>query len=102
MTDLIQCGTSELRGITSYFAGSKMLPNAAIPITNWPVAPGDTIQAEVDEVSAGEWDIDLNDFTEGRYYSQDWNYDAPGTSAEWVQEAPEVWEVNSPWPTSPR
>lgn len=91
-TDLIQCGTSEQSsgGITSYFAWIEMLPNASIPITNAPVAPGDTIQAEVDEVSAGEWDIYIDDLTQGWYYSQDWNYDAPGTSAEWVQEAPEV------------
>jgi hypothetical protein len=87
-TTLIQAGTAQetANGQTSYSAWWETLPQAATPL--WPVAPGDTIQASIVETSANNWTISIQDVTTHQPSTIAVSYATPGTSAEWIQEAP--------------
>jgi hypothetical protein len=93
--NLIQTGTSQDTS-DGYYAWWEILPLYAVMITNSngspaPVAPGDQMTGSVEETpTAGTWTIYLDDVTEGWYYEQNFTYDGPGTSAEWIEESPTV------------
>jgi hypothetical protein len=88
---LIQTGTSQASGggDTRYFAWYELLPGDAIPIDGT-VSPGDVMQAMITEESAGVWEIGIEDVTASWEYSNSFDYTTPGTSAEWIEEAPTV------------
>jgi hypothetical protein len=87
-TSLIQTGTAQetASGQTIYYAWWETLPAAATQL--WPVAPGDTMQASVTETSQDHWTIAIQDVTSHQVFSNNVVYSTPGTSAEWIEEAP--------------
>ena len=87
---LIQVGTAQdtSNGTTTYDDWYEILPANETLITS--VSPGDHIQASVNENSPGTWTIAITDITSGQSFSQAFAYSGPGTSAEWVEEAPKV------------
>lgn len=93
-SDLIQTGTAQDPG-QGYSAWWEILPAPAVTIVSAggspaPVAPGDRMSASVSEVAPGTWSIALSDSTENWSFQQDFAYSGPGTSAEWIEEAPTV------------
>lgn len=93
--DLIQTGTSQDTS-DGYYAWWEILPLYAEMITTAdgtpaPVAPGDQMVGSVKEtVTPGTWTIYLDDVTQDWYFQQNFTYDGPGASAEWIEEAPSV------------
>jgi Peptidase A4 family/IPT/TIG domain len=93
---LIQTGTDQLSGPdfggVQYLPWIELLPGAQEVIGNGygpaPVGPGDLMTASIFENSPGLWTIDLNDTTQNWYFSQAFSYSTPGTTAEWIEEAP--------------
>jgi hypothetical protein len=85
---VIQTGTAQnvTSGRTSYYAWYELFPQP--PVTLGLVAPGDVIQASISLMSPGTWSISLADVTSGQSASGPVSYSGPGTSAEWIEEAP--------------
>ena len=105
-SNLIQTGTEEdyYNGAAHYNAWWEILPasETALP-TSYPIGAGDRMSASIYETSSTVstgfffrrttehvWDITLSDTTRGWSYTTKQGYNGPGTSAEWVVEAPEV------------
>src|SRR5579875_2765446 len=90
--DLIQTGTGQdtANGATQYYAWWEVLPAAETTITTMTVAPGNAMSSSVVEVAAGSWRITLKDHTTGVTFTKTVGYNGPGTSAEWIEEAPTV------------
>jgi hypothetical protein len=83
---LIQTGT-EMDSDGTYHAWWEILPAPETPV--FPVSPGDHMQASI--VKGGTmWTITLKDTTSGQSFSAAKLYLGPGTSAEWIVEAPTV------------
>lgn len=85
-------------GIGSYDAWYEMFGDSNVnggaevelPPATYPVAPGDTINASVNE-SGGVWTLALADPTESWNFSTNIGFDlAQQSSAEWIIERPEV------------
>ena len=97
---LIQTGTAQDSGPDSsdppgpYYAWVELLPNQPGVIGNSsgpaPVVPGDVMAASIVETSTDEWTIDIDDTTQNWSFSQEFSYDTPGDTAEWIEEAPTV------------
>jgi hypothetical protein len=88
-SDLIQTGTeSDANG--QYYAWWEILPAAETPIDSVSVSPGDSITASVQQDSGTTWTINLTDNTNGQSFSTQQDYDGPGQSVEYIQEAPEI------------
>jgi len=89
-SSLIQAGTAQdtANGTTTYDDWYEILPANETLIAA--VAPGDHIQASINENSPGTWTIAITDITSGQSFSQAFAYDGPGTSAEWIEESPKV------------
>ena len=85
---LIQTGTAQdiSRGGASYFAWVEILPQPAQEIG--PVSPGDEMSASIVSDSPGTWTIAIADTTRHESISLPVGYSGPGTSAEWIEEAP--------------
>jgi hypothetical protein len=106
-SDLIQTGTEQdyYNGSAHYSAWWEILPAAETTISDT-VSPGDSMTASITktatEVTVGsggrrgrttteyEWEITLKDVTQGWSFTTPQAYSGPGTSAEWIVEAPEV------------
>jgi hypothetical protein len=88
--NLIQTGTEQdtLFGITRYYAWWEILPAAETQITAFTVKPGDKMTASITKGSSG-WTIKISDSRSGSF-SIVKAYGGPATSAEWIEEAPEV------------
>jgi len=54
------------------------------------ITPGDVMTASVRQTSPGTWLISIADTTSGATFTRTIAYSGPGTSAEWVEEAPTV------------
>ncbi|HEX4176547.1 MAG TPA: G1 family glutamic endopeptidase, partial [Acidimicrobiales bacterium] len=97
-SSLIQTGTAQNSGPgwggTQYDAWVELLPGAPGIIGNSsgpaPVAPGDVMSASIVEGSPNIWTITIGDATQGWSFSQPFSYSTPGTTAEWIEEAPTV------------
>ena len=106
-SELIQTGTEEdyYNGSAHYDAWWEILPAAetAISTRAYPVSPGDQMSAQIWEtsttVSTGHfrhqstehvWQIAIADTTKGWHFQTGQAYNGPGTSAEWILEAPSV------------
>jgi hypothetical protein len=70
-----------------------VLPKASVELGV--VSPGDHITVKIDEPVTGIWAISVDDLTQGTDWSNSVAYNAPGTSAEWVEEAPTLSGNNS-------
>jgi hypothetical protein len=88
---LIQAGVAEQYSAASntylVYAWVEELPAPARPIPLAVVA-GDQVTVTISQVSVGEWDIAVKDDSTGQQYSIDVPYSGPGSSAEWIVEAP--------------
>jgi Peptidase A4 family len=88
-SDLIQTGTeSDANG--QYYAWWEILPAAETPIDSVAVSPGDTMTASVQQDGGSTWTISITDESNGQNFSTQQNYDGPGQSVEYIQEAPEI------------
>jgi hypothetical protein len=93
--DLIQAGVTALggSGTTSYEAwwetvgpmgSAQNLP----PQDQFQAAPGDTINVNIWQISAGLWEITLNDTTSGQGFATSVSYSGTDLTAEWIVETP--------------
>jgi hypothetical protein len=89
-SSLIQTGTEQdyVHGQFIYRAWWEMLPASETIIASVTISPGDTIDAFVQNPSGTSWKISLTNVTTGQSFTTTQTYNGPGTSAEWVQEAP--------------
>jgi hypothetical protein len=92
---LIQTGTEQdtSSGGANYYPWYEIItPTDLAPEIqiNSTVEPGDAIYASVEKIASGTWQIYLSDTTRGWYFDQDFSYAGPGSSAEWIEEAPAV------------
>jgi hypothetical protein len=92
--DLIQTGTEQdyYGSSAHYYAWWEILPAAQspLPVKTYPVSPGDRMTGEIYKTASGEWVISVVDTTKKWSFSVEKTYSGPGTSAEWIMEAPEV------------
>ena len=86
---LIQVGTEQdsIDGRAAYFAWWEVLPAPAVRITSFAVRAGDRISASIQRVARGRWRISIRDARSGGF-SIVRGYAGPGSSAEWIEEAP--------------
>jgi peptidase A4-like protein len=91
-SNLIQTGTESdfVQGAAHYRAWWEILPAPETVITSLPIKPGDHMSASVKSNGNGKWTIAISDKTTGGSFSTVQSYSGPGTSAEWVEEAPSV------------
>ena len=87
-SSVIQTGTLQVTsgGSTGYAAWYELYPDP--PVTIGAVEPGDAMQASIFEDGPGTWTISLADLTSNQTTSGEVSYNGPGTSAEWIEEAP--------------
>jgi hypothetical protein len=110
--NLIQTGTEQdyYSGAAHYDAWWEILPASETEIStaSYPVSPGDRMSASIYETSSTTttttsyygyfrrtttehvWAITISDSTKGWGFTTDQGYSGSGSSAEWVEEAPEV------------
>ena len=91
-SNLIQTGTEQdyYSGSVHYGAWWEILPAAETVITGMTIHPGDSMSASIQNLGSGQWSISLKDVTTGQSFSTQQAYSGPGSSAEWIQEAPTV------------
>ena len=90
-SNLIQTGTEQdyASGGAQYYAWWEILPAAETEIS-YPVAAGDHMSASIVNDGNGDWTITLTDITQNWTFSTVQAYSGPGTSAEWIEEAPTI------------
>jgi hypothetical protein len=89
---LIQTGTAQQTGngeSPQYYGWYELLPNFEQPLPNL-VEPGDSMTASITETSKNIWKIVLTDTSEAWTFQTTQTYKTPGTSAEWIEEAPTI------------
>lgn len=91
-SDLIQTGTEQdwYNGAPLYRAWWEILPAAETVITSITVHPGDVFTASITKGANSVWTISINDTTTGQSFSTQQTYTGPGTSVEWIEEAPSI------------
>lgn len=90
-SSLIQTGTEQdyTAGGAQYYAWWEILPAAETQIPD-PVSAGDHMTASITNDNNGTWTITLNDTSKGWTFTTTQAYSGPGTSAEWIEEAPTI------------
>jgi hypothetical protein len=91
-SSLIQTGTESdyYNGRAHYNAWWEILPAAETPINSFTVQPGDVMTASITKGSGSSWSITINDLTNGGTFTTTQSYTGPGTSVEWIEEAPSI------------
>lgn len=91
-SNLIQTGTETdyYNGSAHYSAWWEILPAAETPISSITVHPGDHMSASIAKGSGSSWTITISDTTTGKSFTTTQSYTGPGTSVEWIEEAPTV------------
>lgn len=94
-TSLIQAGIAEFPdpgdpSQSSVVPWWEILPADpyAVDISTVSVSVGDQVTVTIDQLSGTEWSITLTDDTNGQTFTTDQTYTGPGSSAEWIVEAP--------------
>jgi hypothetical protein len=89
--DLIQTGTEQdyYNRAAHYNAWWEILPAAETAIS-MTVRPGDHMSASITKGSGSTWTITIKDTTRSESFTTQKSYSGPGSSAEWILEAPEV------------
>jgi len=94
-TSLIQAGIEEFPdpgdpSQSSVVPWWEILPADpyAVDISTVSVSVGDQVTVTIDQLSGTEWSITLTDDTNGQTFTTDQTYTGPGSSAEWIVEAP--------------
>jgi hypothetical protein len=85
-SDLIQAGVSEQGGLD--YAWWEILPSVSVPIWRMKVSPGDQITVGARRYSGDEWVIDILDRSTLQFFFQQFKYNGPASSVEWIVEAP--------------
>lgn len=89
---LIQAGAEEVyepsTNLVYTRAWWEILPAPETLIPSVPVSPGDTVTVTIWQVSGSLWGITVADDATGQSFTTDQTYSGPGTSAEWIVEAP--------------
>jgi hypothetical protein len=103
---LIQAGVTEAPdpGNTAgfdVFAWWEVLPAPGQPIKTVTVSPGDEVSITIDQVSGTSWAVRLTDTTNGQSYAQNVSHTGPGSSAEWILEAPTDSQTGQQLPLAP-
>lgn len=90
-SDLIQTGTESdyYNGAAHYNAWWEILPAPETPISSFAVHPGDVMSASIRNNGNGTWSITISD-SKGGSFTTAQQYSGPGTSVEWIEEAPTV------------
>jgi hypothetical protein len=90
---LIQAGINEpydhTTNLYQVMAWWEILPAPETPIA-MTVSPGASVTVTIGQGSGTLWAITLTDNTTHQSFTTDQSYTGPGTSAEWIVEAPEV------------
>jgi hypothetical protein len=91
-SSLIQTGTEAdyYNGAAHYAAWWEILPAAETVIPSIAVHPGDRMTASITKGSGSSWTITITNTTTARSFSTVKTYTGPGTSAEWIEEAPSL------------
>jgi hypothetical protein len=91
-SSLIQTGTEQdyYSGAAHYYAWWEILPAAETVIPSIAVVPGNVMTASITQGSGGSWTITITDNSTGATFSTKKTYSGPGSSAEWIEEAPTV------------
>jgi hypothetical protein len=99
--DLIQTGTEQdsFEGFPDYYSWYELLPDSEVEIGQ--VNPGDEMNAEIfknpSPAPPNMWTIDISDLSvPGDNFSQQFSYDTPETSAEWIEELTNVTPTQPP------
>ena len=90
--DLIQAGVTEQNtyyGIGDVDAWWEIIPGDSVPIA-MTVGTGDVVSVGIRNEGKGKWEVSVLDGTSGQYWRQEFNYNGPALSAEWIVEAPTV------------
>ncbi len=85
---LVQAGTEQdwsPDGVV-YYAWYELIPSASIYLGQ--VFPGDRIVVDIAMAGPSTWKVTVYDSTSGTVWSGAVSYSTPGSSAEWVEEAP--------------
>lgn len=67
-------------------AGSSGSPQNRPPQDQFAAAPGDTINVNIWQVSAGQWEMTLDDLTSGQGFAVQVSYTGTDDTAEWIVE----------------
>lgn len=89
--DLIQAGIALYPEGGSNFSVQpwwEVLPAPETPITTLTVSSGDTVDVTLTDNCNGTWNISVADTTTGQTFTITQDYSGPGSSAEWIVEAP--------------
>ncbi|MGN6089448.1 MAG: G1 family glutamic endopeptidase [Actinomycetales bacterium] len=91
-SSLIQTGTESdyYNGSPHYNAWWEILPAAETPIPSISVRPGDHMTASIAKGSGSSWTITITDASNGGSFTTQQSYTGPGTSVEWIEEAPSI------------
>jgi serine protease len=93
-SDLIQAGVSEMydpdTGYVYLTPWWEILPAAETDISGMSVVPGDSMTTTIGQISGTDWAIELTNNTTGVSFVIDQPYTGPGSSVEWIVEAPEI------------
>jgi hypothetical protein len=89
---LIQTGTESdfYNGSAHYAAWWEILPAPETVIPSITVQAGDHMSASIAKGSGNSWTITIKDTTTNVSFTTVQTYSGPGTSAEWIEEAPSV------------
>ena len=90
-TSLIQAGTQAdfYGGAARYSAWWEILPAPAVAVRGLAIRAGDVVTVTIARVAAGRWRISIHDARSGGFTTTR-AYAGPGTSAEWIEEAPVI------------
>lgn len=91
-SNLIQTGTEQdyYNGSAHYQAWWEILPAPETVIPSMTVQPGNLMSASIQNLGNGQWSITIQDLTLNESFTTTQLYSGPGTSAEWIEEAPTV------------
>lgn len=95
-SNLIQAGTAQdfTGGSPHYYAWWEILPAAETVIPSITVQPGDSITVSIaKQQPSGPWTITVTDGAQTFTTTQ--SYSGPGTSAEWIVEAPAIGSITT-------
>jgi hypothetical protein len=96
---LIQTGTEQdvSGGSPAYSAWWEVIPGPSLTISNFTVAPGDHMHADISEVVANSnvWKITLQDVSRNETYTTTVPYSSTHATAEWIEETPLILGTNA-------
>ncbi len=91
---LIQVGTEQdfRNASANYYAWYEMLPSNSVSTPSFTVSPGDKMEASISLIDSNNnlWSISLEDLTSNNHFQNNFTYNSPRLTAEWIVERPEV------------